>query len=96
MKISESQLRRVVREEIENIERDKKLITQDSEYCDEQELGGGYSVEFGAIPGATNEDDDDFQKIRLARMRASGASDADAKKMASRPPTFRGQRPGSG
>jgi hypothetical protein len=94
MLINESTLRRIIREEMANIDRGQRLITQDD--VDEQELGGGYSVEFGDIPGATNEDDDDFQKIRLARMRASGASDADAKKMASRPPTFRGQRPGSG
>jgi hypothetical protein len=94
MLINESTLRKIIREEMANIDRGQKLITQDD--VDEQELGGGYSVEFGDIPGATNEDDDDFQKIRLARMRASGASDADAKKMASRPPTFRGQRPGSG
>lgn len=94
MLINESTLRKIIREEMANIDRGQSLITQDD--VDEQELGGGYSVEFGDIPGATNEDDDDFQKIRLARMRASGASDADAKKMASRPPTFRGQRPGSG
>jgi hypothetical protein len=94
MLINESTLRKIIREEMANIDRGQRLITQDD--VDEQELGGGYSVEFGDIPGATNEDDDDFQKIRLARMRASGASDADAKKMASRPPTFRGQRPGSG
>jgi len=94
MLINESTLRKIIREEMANIDRGQRLITQDD--VDEQELGGGYSVEFGDIPGATNEDDDDFQKIRLARMRASGASDASAKKMASRPPTFRGQRPGSG
>lgn len=94
MLINESTLRKIIREEMANIDRDQSLITQDD--VDEQELGGGYSVEFGDIPGATNEDDDDFQKIRLARMRASGASDASARKMASRPPTFRGQRPGSG
>ena len=92
MLINESTLRKIIREEMANIDRDQKLITQDDE-VDEQELGGGYSVEFGDIPGATNEDDDDFQKIRLARMRASGAS---AKKMASRPLKFRGQRPGNG
>ena len=95
MLINESTLRKIIREEMANIDRGQKLITQDDE-VDEQELGGGYSVEFGDIPGATNEDDDDFQKIRLARMRASGASDASARKMASRPPTFRGQRPGNG
>jgi len=78
MLINESTLRRIIREEMANIDRGQRLITQDD--VDEQELGGGYSVEFGDIPGATNEDDDDFQKIRLARMRASGASDADAKK----------------
>jgi hypothetical protein len=93
MLISESILRRIVREEIESIERKKKLIVQDKE-VDEQELGGGYSVEFGAIPGATNEDD--FQKIRLARLKASGVSDDDAERMSRSKLRHRGKRPGRG
>lgn len=94
MRISESILRRIVREEIESIERDKmNLIVQDDE-LKEQELGGGYSVEFGALPGATNEDD--FQKIRLARMKASGVSDDDAERMSRSKLKHRGKRSGRG
>ena len=93
MRISESVLRRIVREEIESIEHGKRLIVQD-DGIDEQELGGGYSMEFGAIPGATNEDD--FQKIRLARMKASGASDNDAERMSRSKLKHRGQRAGRG
>jgi hypothetical protein len=93
MLINEAMLRRIVREEIESIERKKKLIVQDKE-VDEQELGGGYSVEFGAIPGATNEDD--FQKIRLARLKASGVSDDDAERMSRSKLRHRGKRPGRG
>lgn len=93
MRISESALRRVVREELESIERGKKLIVQDDE-VDEQELGGGYSVEFGDIPGATNEDD--FQKIRLARLKASGVSGDDAERMSRSKLKHRGKYPGRG
>ncbi len=53
MKITESALRRIIREEMESIDHSKKdLIVQDDDEMQEQELGGGYSVEFGAIPGA--------------------------------------------
>lgn len=93
MLINEAMLRRIVREEIESIERKKKLIVQDKE-IDEQELGGGYSMEFGDIPGATNEDD--FQKIRLARLKASGVSDDDAERMSRAKLRHRGKRPGRG
>lgn len=93
MRISESVLRKIVREEIKSIERGKRLIVQDNE-IDEQELGGGYSVEFGAIPGATNEDD--FQKIRLARLKASGVSGDDAERMSRSKLKHRGQRAGRG
>jgi hypothetical protein len=93
MRITESQLRSIIREELASVERGKKLIVQDDE-LDEQELGGGYSVEFGAIPGATNEDD--FQKIRLARLKASGVSDNDAERMSRSKLRHRGKRPGKG
>ena len=93
MLINESILRRIVREEIEAVERGKKLIVQDME-VDEQELGGGYSVEYGAIPGATNEDD--FQKIRLARLKASGVPDDDAERMSRSKLKHRGKRRGHG
>lgn len=93
MRITESQLRRIIREELASIERGKKLIVQGDD-LEEQELGGGYSVEFGAIPGATNEDD--FQKIRLARLKASGISDDDAERMSRSKLKHRGKRPGRG
>lgn len=95
MRINESALRRIVREELESIERKKKLIVQDYE-IDEQELGGGYSVEFGDVPGATNEDDDDFTKIRLARLKASGVPADRAEKMAHSKLKHRGKKPGRG
>jgi len=94
MRISESVLRRIVREEIEAIDRNKKKLIVQTDDLEEQELGGGYSVEFGAIPGATNEDD--FQKIRLARMKASGVSDDDAERMSRSKLKHRGKRPGRG
>lgn len=53
MLISESILRRIVREEIESIERDrKKLIVQD----DDLEEHGGYDIDRPAIPGQTTRD----------------------------------------
>jgi hypothetical protein len=85
MRISESALRRVIREELESIERGKRLIVQDDE-VDEQE--------FGATPDATNEDD--FQKIRLARLKASGVSGDDAERMSRSKLKHRGARPGRG
>lgn len=95
MLINESMLRRIIREEIESIEHGKKLIVQNTD-VDEQELGGGYSVEFGAIPGATNELDDDFKKIRLARLKASGVPPEKAEKMAGSKLKHRGKRHGRG
>ena len=92
MLINESTLRKIIREEMANIDRGQSLITQDD--VDEQELGGGYSVEFGDIPGATNEDD--FQKIRLARLKASGISGDDAERMSRSKLKHRGQRSGRG
>ena len=93
MLINEMTLRRIIREEIESIEHEKDLIVQGVD-VDEQELGGGYSVEFGAIPGATNEDD--FQKIRLARLKASGVSADDAERMSRSKLKHRGKHPGRG
>lgn len=95
MLINETLLRRIIREEIEAIEREKNLIVQRHD-VDEQELGGGYSVEFGDIPGATNEMDDDFRKIRLARLKASGVPPEKAEKMAGSKLKHRGKRPGRG
>lgn len=95
MLINESVLRRIVREEIESIQRDKKLIVQAAD-VEEQELGGGYSMEFGDVPGATNELDDDFRKIRLARLKASGVPPEKAEKMAGSKLKHRGKRHGHG
>lgn len=94
MMVNESTLRKIIREEIESIEREKKKLIVQSDELEEQELGGGYSVEFGAIPGATNEDD--FQKIRLARMKASGVSNDDAERMSRSKLKHRGKRAGRG
>jgi hypothetical protein len=83
MLINESILRRIIREEIESVEREKeRLIVQD----DDQETG--------LIPGATNEDD--FQKIRLARLKASGVSDDDAERMSRSRLKHRGKQVGRG
>jgi hypothetical protein len=95
MLINETLLRRIIREEIESVEREKNLIVQDME-MDEQELGGGYSMEFGDLPGATNETDDDFAKIRLARLKASGVPADRAEKMARSKLKHRGKHPGKG
>lgn len=104
MRITESQLRRIVREEIESLERDKKkLIIQRSD-IDEK---GGYDLDRPMIPGGEGDDDpgldigrvyedDDFQKIRLARMKASGMSDKDAERASHSKLRHRGKRPGRG
>ena len=94
MMVNESTLRRIIREEIESVEREKEKLIVQSDELEEQELGGGYSVEFGDIPGATNEDD--FQKIRLARMKASGVSNDDAERMSRSKLKHRGKRSGHG
>ena len=86
MRISESVLRRIVREEIEAIDRNKKKLIVQADEVEEQE--------FGAIPDATNEDD--FQKIRLARLKASGVSGDDAERMSRSKLKHRGARPGRG
>jgi hypothetical protein len=53
MRITESMLRRIVREEIESIDREKeKLIVQD----DELDERGGYDIDRPAIPGQTTRD----------------------------------------
>ena len=83
MVINESTLRRIIREEIESVEREReRLIVQ----SDEQETG--------PIPGAANEDD--FQKIRLARLKASGVSNSDAERMSRSKLKHRGKNPGRG
>jgi len=105
MRIIESQLRRIIREEINSIERDKKKLIVQSDDLDEK---GGYDVDRPAIPGgsgssdpgldvgAVYEADDDFTQIRLARLRASGVPPKRAEKMARSKLRHRGQRPGSG
>ncbi len=106
MRITESQLRMIVREEIESVERKKKLIVQ----ADEIEEKGGYDIDRPAIPGGAGshdsdldvgmvyekETDDDFRKIRLARLRASGVPPQRAEKMAGSKLKHRGKRPGRG
>ena len=104
MRITESQLRRIIREEYESIERDsKKLIVQD----DELDEKGGYDLDRPMIPGGEGDDDpgldigrvyedDDFQKIRLARMKASGMSDKAAQKASHSKLKHRGKHPGRG
>lgn len=83
MVINESTLRRIIREEIESVEREReRLIVQ----SDEQDAG--------PIPGAANEDD--FQKIRLARLKASGVSNNDAERMSRSKLKHRGQQAGRG
>ena len=106
MRIIESQLRRIVREEINSIERDKKKLIVQSDDLDEK---SGYDVDRPAIPGGLGSsdpgldagavyeaDDDDFAQIRLARLRASGVPPKRAEKMARSKLRHRGQRPGSG
>lgn len=104
MRITENQLRRIIREEISSIERDKKkLIIQG----DELEEKGGYDIDRPTIPGGRGShdpdvdignmyEDDDFQKIRLARMKASGMSDKDAERASRSKLRHRGSRPGRG
>lgn len=105
MRITESQLRRIIREELKSsIERDKKkLIVQDVDL----EEKGGYDIDRPMIPGGEGShdsdtdmgrvyEDDDFQKIRLARMRASGMSPEDAERASRNKLKHRGKRPGRG
>lgn len=106
MRVTESQLRRIIREEIEAVARDKKkLIVQNDEF-DEK---GGYDVDRPAIPGGQgshdpgldigrmyDEGEDNFQKIRLARMKASGMSPEDAERASRSKLRHRGKRPGRG
>jgi hypothetical protein len=94
MRISESVLRKIVREEIEAIDRDKKKLIVQADDLEETEHAGGYSAEFGDAPGSTNEDD--FQKIRLARMKASGVGDNEAERMSRSKLKHRGRRAGQG
>lgn len=106
MKITESQLRRIIREEIEAVTRDKKkLIVQNDELGEH----GGYDIDRPAIPGGKgshdpgldigrvyDEGEDDFQKIRLARMKASGMSADDAVRASRSKLKHRGKHPGRG
>jgi hypothetical protein len=106
MRITESKLRRIIREEISSVERDKKkLIVQN----DDLEERGGYDIDRPAIPGGRGshdddlelgrmyeEDQDEFQKVRLARLRASGVPPGRAERMARSKLRHRGDRPGKG
>lgn len=104
MLIDESTLRKIIREEISNIEKGKKLIVQ----SDEVDEHGGYDIDRPAIPGGQGsddpgvrmgrmyEDEDDFQQIRLARMKASGMSSKDAERASRGRLRHRGKRPGHG
>jgi hypothetical protein len=96
----------VLSEEIASVERDrKKLLVQDD---DLDELGG-YDIDRPAIPGGSGshddgldigrmyeEEDDDFQKIRLARLKASGVPPWKANQMSRSKLKHRGKRPGRG
>lgn len=105
MRISESTLRRIVREEIETIDRDKKKLIIQSDEVDEH---GGYDIDRPAIPGGegyddpgldlgmTYEGDDDFQKIRRARLKASGVPAGRAERMSHSKLKHRGKHPGRG
>jgi hypothetical protein len=89
MLIDEGHLRKIIREEIERVDRSKKnLIVQD----DEMDELSGYDIEYNTLPEA----DDDFQKVRLARLRASGVPEDKAEKMATSKLKHRGKRPGHG
>jgi hypothetical protein len=102
MLINESTLRKIIREEMANIDRGQSLITQDD--VDEH---GGYGIDRPAIPGQTTRDPnepaaieyegkDDFQQIRLARLKAAGVTGDRAQKMSRADLKHRGKRPGHG
>jgi len=59
MSAKSRQIQKIILEEIESIERGNDLIVQDD--IEEQELGGGYSVEFGTMP--------ELHKISERRLR---------------------------
>ena len=59
MSAKSRQIQKIILEEIESIERGDDLIVQDD--IEEQELGGGYSVEFGTMP--------EFHEISEQRLR---------------------------
>lgn len=102
MRITESQLRRIVQEVIsESLSMkasdgvhhdDEKLLVQDLDVTDEgMGVGpGGYDVAFNTIPEV------DFSDIRKARFKASGMSDKDAAAATKKPLRHRGKRPGRG
>ena len=102
MFINESTLRKIIREEMANIDRGQSLITQDD--VDEH---GGYDIDRPAMPGQTTRDPSepaaieyegkgDFQQIRLARLKAAGVSGDRAQKMSHAGLKHRGKRPGHG
>ena len=102
MLINESTLRKIISEEMANIDRGQSLITQDD--VDEH---GGYDIDRPAMPGQTSRDPnspaaieyegkDDFQQIRLARMKAAGMKSDLAQKMSRSPLKHRGKHPGRG
>ena len=102
MLINESTLRKIIREEMANIDRGQSLITQDD--VDEH---GGYDIDRPAMPGQTIRDSsspaaieyegkDDFQKIRLARLKAAGVESDSAQKLSRAPLKHRGKRSGHG
>lgn len=102
MLINESTLRKIIREEMANIDRGQKLITQDD--IDER---GGYDIDRPAIPGQTTRDPgdpaaveyegkEDFQQIRLARLKAAGVPNDRAQKMSHSGLKHRGKHAGHG
>lgn len=104
MLINESVLRRIIREEIFNADKHKKLIVQGDNEIEEH---GGYDIDRPAVPGQTTRDPsdpaaveyegkEDFQQIRLARLKAAGVPDDRAQKMSRAGLKHRGKRPGHG
>lgn len=97
MKLTERQLRNIVREVIAEAmstssvkHDDDKLLVQD---MTDEGMGvgpGGYDLAFNTIPEA------DFEDIRRARFKASGMTDKEAGAAAKKPLRHRGQKPGRG
>lgn len=107
MLVNESVLRRIVREEIERIERSKKRLIVQGEDAEEMDERSGYDLDRPTIPGGEGSHDpgldlgrvyeeDDFEAIRLARFKASGMSDEKARQMAKSKLKHRGKHPGQG
>lgn len=104
MLIDESVLRRIIREEINSIDRSKKKLIVQNDELDEL---SGYSIDRPAIPGGEGSHDpgmdmgrvyekDDFDDIRHARFKASGMSDREASAAVRGKLKHRGKRPGHG